>query len=79
MTNLNTAFDVAEKYLDIPKMLDAEGEQAGRRILKKKKMDNGRQTCTLSQTFTAQRNLCQQGDSHARFLQQLARCSEVGK
>uniref|UniRef100_A0AAY4A609 Actinin, alpha 1 n=1 Tax=Denticeps clupeoides TaxID=299321 RepID=A0AAY4A609_9TELE len=26
MTNLNTAFDVAEKYLDIPKMLDAEGE-----------------------------------------------------
>lgn len=27
MTNLNTAFDVAEKYLDIPKMLDAEGEQ----------------------------------------------------
>ncbi|XP_069016595.1 alpha-actinin-1 isoform X11 [Embiotoca jacksoni] len=24
MTNLNTAFDVAEKYLDIPKMLDAE-------------------------------------------------------
>lgn len=30
MTNLNTAFDVAEKYLDIPKMLDAEGE-VGRR------------------------------------------------
>lgn len=27
MTNLNTAFDVAEKYLDIPKMLDAEGEE----------------------------------------------------
>lgn len=27
MTNLNTAFDVAEKYLDIPKMLDAEGER----------------------------------------------------
>lgn len=27
MTNLNTAFDVAEKYLDIPKMLDAEGEK----------------------------------------------------
>lgn len=26
MTNLNTAFDVAEKYLDIPKMLDAEGK-----------------------------------------------------
>lgn len=24
--NLNTAFEVAEKYLDIPKMLDAEGE-----------------------------------------------------
>jgi len=24
---LNTAFDVAEKYLDIPKMLDAEGER----------------------------------------------------
>ncbi|XP_061156367.1 alpha-actinin-1 isoform X4 [Syngnathus typhle] len=24
MTNLNTAFEVAEKYLDIPKMLDAE-------------------------------------------------------
>lgn len=31
MTNLNTAFDVAEKYLDIPKMLDAEGERAGRK------------------------------------------------
>lgn len=30
MTNLNTAFDVAEKYLDIPKMLDAEGEKAVR-------------------------------------------------
>lgn len=28
MTNLNTAFDVAEKYLDIPKMLDAEGKIA---------------------------------------------------
>lgn len=24
--NLNTAFDVAEKFLDIPKMLDAEGK-----------------------------------------------------
>ena len=23
--NLNTAFEVAEKFLDIPKMLDAEG------------------------------------------------------
>jgi hypothetical protein len=26
MENLNTAFDVAEKYLDIPRMLDPEGE-----------------------------------------------------
>ncbi|MEQ2190531.1 Alpha-actinin-3 [Xenoophorus captivus] len=26
--NLNTAFEVAEKFLDIPKMLDAEGEAA---------------------------------------------------
>uniref|UniRef100_A0A3B4BBJ9 Uncharacterized protein n=1 Tax=Periophthalmus magnuspinnatus TaxID=409849 RepID=A0A3B4BBJ9_9GOBI len=26
LTNLNNAFDVAEKYLDIPKMLDAEGK-----------------------------------------------------
>lgn len=26
MTNLNNAFEVAEKHLDIPKMLDAEGE-----------------------------------------------------
>lgn len=34
MTNLNTAFDVAEKYLDIPKMLDAEGEQAGSQTVK---------------------------------------------
>lgn len=25
MTNLNTAFDVAEKHLDIPRMLDADG------------------------------------------------------
>ena len=25
MTNLNLAFDIAEKHLDIPKMLDAEG------------------------------------------------------
>lgn len=27
MTNLNNAFEVAEKHLDIPKMLDAEGRQ----------------------------------------------------
>jgi hypothetical protein len=26
MENLNTAFDVAEKHLDIPRMLDPEGE-----------------------------------------------------
>jgi len=26
MENLNYAFDVAEKYLDIPRMLDPEGE-----------------------------------------------------
>lgn len=26
LQNLNTAFDVAEKYLDIPRMLDPEGE-----------------------------------------------------
>ncbi len=32
MTNLNTAFDVAEKYLDIPKMLDAEGETCGGQV-----------------------------------------------
>lgn len=25
LENLNTAFDVAEKYLDIPRMLDPEG------------------------------------------------------
>lgn len=30
--NLNTAFEVAEKFLDIPKMLDAEGE-AGKQSL----------------------------------------------
>lgn len=29
--NLNTAFEVAEKFLDIPKMLDAEGKDAGLR------------------------------------------------
>lgn len=29
MENLNTAFDVAEKYLDIPRMLDPEGMSFG--------------------------------------------------
>lgn len=28
LQNLNTAFDVAEKYLDIPRMLDPEGTSA---------------------------------------------------
>lgn len=28
VTNLNNAFEVAEKYLDIPKMLDAEGKSS---------------------------------------------------
>ena len=28
MENLNLAFDIAEKYLDIPRMLDPEGMQA---------------------------------------------------
>lgn len=32
MHNLNLAFEVAEKHLDIPKMLDAEGECAQYRI-----------------------------------------------
>lgn len=27
MKNLNLAFDIAEKYLDIPKMLDADGKK----------------------------------------------------
>ncbi len=26
LTNLNLAFDIAEKHLDIPKMIDAEGK-----------------------------------------------------
>lgn len=30
VTNLNNAFEVAEKYLDIPKMLDAEGKLLSR-------------------------------------------------
>lgn len=27
LENLNIAFDIAERYLDIPKMLDAEGDE----------------------------------------------------
>ena len=27
LENLNLAFDIAEKYLDIPRMLDPEGKQ----------------------------------------------------
>jgi hypothetical protein len=34
--NLNLAFDIAEKYLDIPRMLDAEGKKISRsNILKR--------------------------------------------
>ena len=29
MENLNLAFDIAEKYLDIPRMLDPEGNNFG--------------------------------------------------
>lgn len=29
LENLNTAFDVAEKYLDIPRMLDPDGKYKG--------------------------------------------------
>lgn len=36
MTNLNNAFEVAEKHLDIPKMLDAEGEPIVSRTKQKK-------------------------------------------
>lgn len=66
MTNLNTAFDVAEKYLDIPKMLDAEGELMRREtvvpllicqtfILKLKFQKDRRlsssQTCRIKRSF----------------------------
>lgn len=33
MTNLNNAFEVAEKHLDIPKMLDAEGKMCWQKVL----------------------------------------------
>lgn len=32
LQNLNTAFDVAEKYLDIPRMLDPEGKNNNNRL-----------------------------------------------
>ena len=31
--NLNLAFDIAEKYLDIPKMLDAEGKKNSKTLI----------------------------------------------
>ena len=31
--NLNLAFDIAEKYLDIPKMLDAEGKRSSKTLI----------------------------------------------
>jgi hypothetical protein len=34
LKNLNLAFDIAEKHLDIPKMLDAEGKYFNRYNLK---------------------------------------------
>ena len=52
LDNLNLAFDIAEKYLDIPRMLDAEGEDYKNLVMADRQTKNpDRRPCLRNKIF----------------------------
>jgi len=60
--NLNLAFDVAEKYLDIPRMLDAEGIADAIEINVVKKFCNN--FCCLTLNMSCLQHVCDRETSN---------------